>query len=52
MDEKLLLVVLNNADRFLFTVDSSILQGSFAVMREYSVPNNRMAAVTIMKMRG
>jgi hypothetical protein len=52
MDEKLLLVVLNNADRFLFTVDSSILQGLFAVMREYSVPNNRMAAVTIMKMRG
>jgi len=52
MDDKLLLVVLVVADRFLFTVDSSILQGSFAVMREYSVPNNRMAAATIMKMRG
>jgi hypothetical protein len=52
MDDKLMLVVLVVDDRFLFTVDSSILQGSFAVMREYSVPNNRMAAVTIMKMRG
>ncbi len=52
MDDKLLLVVLNNDDRFLLTVDASILQGSFAVKREYSVPNNRMAIVTIIKMRG
>ena len=49
MDDKLLLVVRVVADRFLFAVDSSILQGSFEVKREYSVPNDRMAAVAIMK---
>ena len=34
------------------TVDASILQGSLAVIREYSVPNDRMTAIAMMTMRG